>query len=190
MKWIKSLIAKFRRSGPASTATTSPKLTLTIKTEKTLMKPNIPLGKKRYSDIDWKKFVRIAHSLVGKPYKFGAEINLFDSNVDNIKALDCSELSEYMFAQIGLRLPDGSYNQIKHTYPIEYEKLRIGDLAFKWDPDTEVIHHVAVIIGDANVIEAKGKKWGVVLTSLNDYRASAHFASYGRHKEIWSNELV
>lgn len=142
----------------------------------------------KHSEINWTKFIDLGRRLVGKPYVFGAEVNPNDPNPDNIKAIDCSELVEWLYAQIGIRVPDGSYNQAKvcvRTYPgqTSYAPL-IGDLGFKADPETDVVHHVGAYIGNRQVLEARGKKWGVVITPFEDYIGSSHFAFWGRLKQI------
>lgn len=147
----------------------------------------------KHSDINWAHSIALGKQLVGKPYVFGAEVNVNNSNPDEIYALDCSELVEWLFAQTrktdgtpaNLRVPDGSYNQshvcnrlIPGTSPLLF------DLGFKWHPDTEVIHHVGLYIGDEMVLEAKGKKWGVVLTPREKFEASPDWAYWGRLKVL------
>ena len=153
----------------------------------------------KHSDLNWAKFIENGRKLVGKPYVFGAEVNLNEPDASKIKEIDCSELVEYLFANLlfvsgeraGLAMPDGSYNQAKVVRKLEFrpddtssDVLLIGDLGFKWDPETNVIHHVGIFIDKGKVLEAKGKKWGVVLTDCADYVASSHFAFWGRHRKI------
>lgn len=134
------------------------------------------------STINWARFVNLGQRLVGKPYVFAAETNLADPDPDHIKELDCSELVEWLYAQIGLAMPDGSYNQFKVTVPITGAP-RVGDLGFKWIPETKSVHHVGVFLGD-QVLEAKGKSWGTILTERTVYEASSQFAGWRRHKDI------
>lgn len=152
----------------------------------------------KHSDINWAHLIEMGKKLVGKPYVFGAEINLSEQDATKIKAIDCSELVEYLFANLqkidgtraGLTMPDGSYNQAKMCRRLEFKAgitsdvLLIGDLGFKWEPETEAIHHVGIFVGNGEVLEAKGKKWGVVLTKFSDYEQSDHFAFWGRHQKI------
>jgi cell wall-associated NlpC family hydrolase len=139
----------------------------------------------KHSEVNWSHLIGLGKKLVGKPYNLGSEVNLKDPEPDHIKAIDCSELVEWLFAQIGITVPDGSYNQARVVNRLAPDaQILIGDLGFKWDPDTEVIHHVGIHIGDNTVLEAKGKNWGVVLTPLDKYVASHHFAFWGRLKSI------
>lgn len=145
----------------------------------------------KHSDIQWSRLVDLGRKMTGKPYEFGAEVNLKDPDPAHIKAIDCSELVEWLFAQVGIAVPDGSYNQAKRVRRLRFvpddpksDVLLLGDLGFKWDPETEVIHHVGIYIGGRNVLEAKGKKWGVVITPYEEYVGSSHFAFWGRLKDI------
>ena len=136
----------------------------------------------KHSEINWARFVQLGKQLLGIKYVFGAETNLKDSDPTHIKELDCSELVEWLFAQIGLNVPDGSYNQFKVSKPITGDP-QIGDLGFKWIPETESVHHVGVWIGDG-VLEAKGKKWGTVLTSRKDFENSPDWAMWRRLNQV------
>lgn len=152
----------------------------------------------KHSDINWSSFISLGKRLVGKPYVFGAEVDLKNPDPDAVKALDCAELVEFLYAHAktnmgqptALRIPDGSYNQAKACQKIEGgfeefpKRLLIGDLGFKWNPDTEVIHHVGVFLGNQDVLEAKGKQWGVILTTVDKYMASSHFAYWARLRSI------
>ena len=144
----------------------------------------------KHSEINWPHLLNFGKKLIGKPYVFGAEVDLNNPDPDKIKAIDCSELVEVLFASIGLRVPDGSYNQAKVVKKLAFgpppnvDVLLIGDLGFKWNPETEVVHHVGIFTGEGMVLEAKGKNWGVVETPFKEYINSPHFAFWGRLKSI------
>lgn len=145
----------------------------------------------KHSDIQWGKMIGLGRRLVGKPYTFGAEVDLNDPDPDHILGIDCSELVEWLYHQIGIDIPDGSYNQAKMVRRLNFipndpksDVLLLGDLGFKWEPETEIIHHVGIYIGQSKVLEAKGKRWGVVLTPYDEYVGSSHFAYWGRLKNI------
>ena len=137
---------------------------------------------KKHSEINWARFNTLATQLVGKPYVFGAETDLDDGDPSHIKELDCSELVEWLFSQVGIAVPDGSYYQFKASSPISGNPI-IGDLGFKWIPETHSVHHVGIYLKD-QVIEAKGKAWGTVLTPRQEYEASTHFAMWRRLNAI------
>ena len=137
-----------------------------------------------HSQVNWASFIEFLLLQVGKPYIFGVENDPNEEDWTKYKAWDCSELVQISYEKIGLPLPDGSYNQAKVIKKVNNGNFLIGDLFFKWNPDTEVIHHVGIYIGENRIIEAKGKAYGVLLTPLDNYMASTHFAFIGRHKEI------
>lgn len=138
----------------------------------------------KHSEINWPKLIDLGLKLVGTPYVFGAEVNLKDPDISHIKAIDCSELIEYLFAQIGIQVPDGSYNQAKVCRKIQAGEILIGDLIFLWNPENEVIHHVGINLGEGRILEAKGKAYGVVITPIPRLLHSSHFAFFGRLKQI------
>ena len=137
----------------------------------------------KHSDVNWAHMIDFLKRQVGKPYVFGVENDPKEPNWDAYKFWDCSELIEVAFSKINIFVQDGSYNQAKMCKRISEAPL-IGDLGFKWHPENEVIHHVGVYIGDGNVIEAKGKKWGVVMTAIKVYEDSPDWAYWGRLKVI------
>lgn len=121
-----------------------------------------------------KKFiVEISDILVGLPYKLGAEVDLNLSPIELKKRnipIDCSELVEYIFYQIGYKIPDGSYNQFNASGPIKENDIQIGDLVFRRSKETKQICHSGIIIDEKSVtiLEALGGK-GVIKRSLLDF---------------------
>ncbi|HEX2029550.1 MAG TPA: C40 family peptidase, partial [Nitriliruptorales bacterium] len=85
--------------------------------------------------------VDAALSQVGKPYRWGAA---------GPDAYDCSGLTQWAWNKAGVRLPHSSRMQYSVTQRIARAELQLGDLIFFGDP----IHHVAMYIGDGDVVEA------------------------------------
>jgi cell wall-associated NlpC family hydrolase len=122
-----------------------------------------------YLELDQQeKFVKIANKLVGIPYKYGAEVNL-NSEPEDIKELDCSELVQYLFYKIGVKVPDGSYNQYDASFNIPDNKLEIGDLLFMRSKKNNLISHVGTYLGCGQVIEANGFYGRVLKTSIPEF---------------------
>lgn len=138
---------------------------------------------RKHSEIAWSGFIDFLKKQLGKPYIFGVENDVTETNWDKYKAWDCSELVEVAFWKLGFPIPDGSYNQAACCLPILGDPI-IGDLGFKWHPENQQIHHVGVYIGDGTVIEAKGKAWGVVATPIQNFMDSPDWAYFGRLKQI------
>ncbi|NMO21370.1 hypothetical protein HPC49_29990 [Pyxidicoccus fallax] len=108
-------------------------------------------------------FVQRALAQKGDRYIFGTEVNLNDKNP---KAFDCSELVQWAAHQVGVKIPDGTMNQLPHckqkgTTISVSEALRTrGALLFR--PG-----HVAISLGDGRTIEARGKNYGVGIFNAN-----------------------
>lgn len=104
----------------------------------------------------WGEFKSFVLAQVGKPYIFGAEV---DVNDPNPKAWDCSELVEISYRRQGVDCPDGACNQVKVSTRVHSPKL--GDLGFKQSKDGHV-YHVGIFIEPGLVVEARGSQYGVV----------------------------
>lgn len=120
-----------------------------------------------------KLLVEVAEALLGLPYKFGAEVNLKLSPKElkeKNQPFDCSELVEYVYYQIGYKIPDGSYNQYNASSEIAPNDIQIGDLVFRRDRQTKQICHSGLIVDEKNlyVVEALGGK-GVVKRTLSEF---------------------
>ena len=113
--------------------------------------------------IDWIKFKQIAEAQLGKPYRFGHEVKLDDPNPI---AFDCSEYVQWCFHQIGVTVPDGSFNQYQASTPVT--NTQIGDVGFferepELSTDPPGIYHVGMILDDKNVIESRGEPFNQVI---------------------------
>lgn len=109
------------------------------------------------------RFRERALAQVGKRYIFGYEVRLDDLDP---KAFDCSELVQWLYAQCGYRVPDGSYNQYPKTVAVpKGAPLKVGDPYFFIDSRGKV-YHVGVYIGNGQCVEARGKAYGVIKTNV------------------------
>jgi len=127
--------------------------------------------------IDWSKFKEMGEKQVGKPYIFGVETNLKDPNP---KAFDCSELVEWLYAQVGVVVPDGSMNQYNQSVPVT--DPRLGDVGFFKKPNSPT-HHVGVLWNDKWVLEARGEPFNkVFLREKARWDAWKEFTGWRRFK--------
>lgn len=88
--------------------------------------------------------------------------------------MDCSQLTQYAYAQVGVSLPRTSVEQAKfcsnNGYAISKSQLQPGDLIFwskkcscgRWNE----IHHTGVYIGGGKIVDASSSKGRVVLRDL------------------------
>lgn len=114
-------------------------------------------------------FIRLVHQQEGDKYVLGSKVNKNDPDPD---VFDCSGLVEWALGRLGISLPRPAQSQYyalqKQGKAITADaalKLR-GALVFKKGATSATrprpIYHVGVTIGNGEVIEAKGRKYGVV----------------------------
>lgn len=91
---------------------------------------------------------------------------------------DCSGLTKYCYAQIGISIPRTSRSQFRtgsYIPPDSLDVLVPGDLVFfGYGGDANKIHHVGVYVGDSNYVHAPATGQLVTVSSL-----SARIASKG-----------
>ena len=102
--------------------------------------------------------VDAALSQVGKPYVWGAE---------GPDSYDCSGLTLWAWAHAGVSLPHNSGMQYDATARVSQGDWQPGDLLFYGSP----IHHVAMYIGNGQMVEApySGSQVRVVSAYRSDY---------------------
>lgn len=91
-----------------------------------------------------------------------------------VVAFDCSGLVTCLLRFLGILKPTARLNTkglyAKCDSHPKREELREGDLVFKSSTGKpEDITHVGVYVGNGEVIESKGRAYGVVKTNINDY---------------------
>jgi cell wall-associated NlpC family hydrolase len=89
------------------------------------------------------EIVSIAQRYVGVPYVWGGA---------SPGGFDCSGLTMYCYAQIGVSLYHGATMQQRQSTPVALSDLRPGDLVFFGN--SSYSHHVAIFAGGGSVIEA------------------------------------
>jgi cell wall-associated NlpC family hydrolase len=98
--------------------------------------------------------VDAALSQVGKPYQWGAA---------GPNSYDCSGLTMWAWAHGGVSLPHSSAAQYSATSRVSQGDLAPGDLLFFGSP----IHHVAMYIGNGQMVEAPYSGASVRVTSAS-----------------------
>ena len=112
------------------------------------------------------KLQEIATKILGKPYRYAIEINLADPP-EKVEGLDCSEGTQYLYYQIGLKIPDGASNQFDASQEIKIEEARIGDLLFTKKQGK--VNHVAMVISQEKVIEASAWDKEVISQGIQSF---------------------
>ena len=99
---------------------------------------------------------------VGGPYVWGG--------VSLTGGADCSGFVMSVYANFGINLPHYAASQAGYGTPVEYDRLQPGDLIFYgWEGE---ISHVAIYIGDGNVVHAQNEANGICITPA-DYQPAA-----------------
>lgn len=99
--------------------------------------------------------VRTALELLGVPYRFGGS---------DPSGFDCSGLVQYVFAQVGVRLPRSARDQHAAGEEIDLEDAEPGDLLF-YEIGNKV-DHVAIYLGDGEALHAPARGRSVIVASI------------------------
>jgi cell wall-associated NlpC family hydrolase len=86
------------------------------------------------------KVVKLAGTQLGKPYVFGSG--------PDTSSFDCSDLIQWAYKQVGVKLPRTTYEQIHQGVSVKGKTLRPGDIIF---PTT---HHEVMYVGNGKVVAA------------------------------------
>jgi cell wall-associated NlpC family hydrolase len=104
--------------------------------------------------------VRAAQTMLGKPYKWGAE---------GPRSFDCSGLTSWAFKTAGITLPRSSSQQARVGTPVSRSELRPGDLVFFYQP----VSHVGIYVGGGKMINAPQTGDVVKYSSIADREFTA-----------------
>lgn len=99
--------------------------------------------------------VDAAQSQLGKPYVFGSG--------PDTSSFDCSDLIQWAYAQVGIKIPRVTYDQIKIGRSVKGQKLQPGDLFFS-SPG-----HVMMYVGNGKLISAPQTGQVVQYKNVSDY---------------------
>lgn len=102
--------------------------------------------------------VRIALRYLGVPYVWGGE---------SPSGFDCSGLTLYVYRQVGISLPHKAEYQYGYGRSVSRGQLLPGDLVFFSRGGVGDIYHVAMYIGNGNIIEAPFTGASVWVKSLD-----------------------
>ncbi len=101
--------------------------------------------------------VNYAKKFLGNPYVWGG--------ASLTKGADCSGYVMSIFKQFGVSLPHSSKAQANCGTKIKASQLKPGDLVFYGK--RSVINHVAIYIGNGQVINASNKRSGICIKGVN-----------------------
>lgn len=111
--------------------------------------------------------VQFAKQYVGNPYVWGG--------TSLTKGTDCSGFTMSVYKKYGISLPHHAASQAKLGRKISLSEAQPGDLVFYAKNGS--INHVAIYIGNGQVIHASNPKTGIKISSVN-YRTPACVRRY------------
>lgn len=112
--------------------------------------------------------VEYALAQVGKPYSFAAQPP---------SSWDCTKLTSWAWAQVGVQLTPYSYAQAQEVRRISPDELQPGDLLFFFESGA---HHASMYIGGGMIVEASSPEVGVRVTDVWNSWNVTHFSWAGR----------
>ena len=113
------------------------------------------------------QMVQFALQYVGNPYVWGGE--------SLTKGVDCSGFTMKVYAQFGITLPHSSRSQAAMGTKITASQLQPGDLVFYGSHG--YIGHVAIYIGNGQIVHASNARDGIKISNLN-YRSALKYCRY------------
>ena len=96
-----------------------------------------------------------ARQFVGNPYRWGG--------TSLTKGADCSGFTLSVYANYGVSLPHSSRAQANCGTRIDVSEVQPGDLVFYGGKN---IHHVAMYIGNGQIVHAQSANTGIVVSSM------------------------
>ena len=121
-------------------------------------------------------FVAVARTQLSRQFVFGAEATTTNPNP---ATFDSSELVQWCCSQVDVPCVSGvqpQYLMCKRsgtTLSLDVARITVGALVFELFPGTNRYDHVAISLGDGQVIEAEGRSKGVSLSGF-EYRQWTH----------------
>ena len=111
--------------------------------------------------------IRRGGSQMGVPYSWGGGTPNgpsagVDSGADNV-GFDCSGLTRYAFAGVGVLIPKYSGDQYNTGRKVPLSQAKRGDLLF-WGPGGS--QHVAIYLGGGQMLEASGSAGKVTVSPV------------------------
>lgn len=104
------------------------------------------------------KVVNYALKFLGNPYVWGG--------TSLTKGADCSGFTLSVFKNFGISLPHYSGSQAQMGTAVKSSNMRPGDLIF-YGNSSGTINHVAMYIGNGQVVHAASKRSGIKISSWN-----------------------
>lgn len=109
------------------------------------------------------------NKVVGTPYVWGGTTT---------EGFDCSGSIQYIFKELGVKLPRTTKEQAKEGIKVEKEDLRAGDIVF-FNTDGKGISHAGIYMGDGLFGHASVNK-GAEISELSETYYAARYVTARR----------
>jgi peptidoglycan DL-endopeptidase RipB len=123
--------------------------------------------------------IRRAGSQMGVPYSWGGgSLNGPSAGVDEDAGkigFDCSGLTRYAFAGVGVQIPKYSGDQYTSGRPIAPSQAKRGDLIFYGPGGSQ---HVTIFLGGGRMLEASGSAEKVTISPVRTAGMSPHLVRF------------
>jgi len=131
----------------------------------------VPLAPETPSGTTGITAVSIADQFLGVPYRWGG--------ADPLTGFDCSGLTMYVYAQLGIELPHYAAAQWQMLPHVDASQLEPGDLVF-FEPRSSGPGHVGIFAGGDSFIEAPHTGDVVKIASLSQEAAETGYVGAAR----------
>jgi len=144
-----------------------------------LQQLNLPIPQEQILNILWRKgfrvvqpnIIELAKKCVGNSrYKRGAGFYQAPFTVD------CSTLTKWVYAKLGVWLPRHSIDQRKIGFSVETNELKPGDLVFSkgakpyWEADeSDGVGHLGIYVGNGLIVHAANRRRNVVEDPIDEF---------------------
>ena len=108
---------------------------------------------------------------IGRPYRYGGTTP---------DGFDCSGLTQYVYAQAGVRLPRTTSEQYQAGKHVGINKAQPGDLLFYRFGGSGGVNHVAVYLGNGEALHAPANGRKVIVAGVDDPSWTKRFVTVVR----------
>lgn len=105
------------------------------------------------------RIIASGEQFLGTPYQFGAQGGVTSS-------FDCSSFTQYLYKQVGVRLPRSSRDQSMAGKYVSKSQLKPGDLVFSDTNRDGLINHVSIYIGNGKLLHTYRVGIGVTISTF------------------------
>lgn len=102
--------------------------------------------------------VNYGMQFLGNPYVYGG--------TDLVNGTDCSGFTSGIYAHFGISITRTSRSQAAAGREIALSDVKVGDLVFYTNLQTGVIGHVAMYIGNGQIIHAASETLGIIVSDM------------------------